>query len=138
MSEIRYFYNKYICEPMETRLRLGAIAYKKLEEELRTVYSSWDAFNACIDLTIMFLCGDGDFTRKDYDIFIAVSKKSPTYDQAYDTARAVSKNYTNIINKYKTLNTSLRASIVYLASVIFACKGSFGRSEEIMVNPFNY
>ena len=60
-NEVYNLYRKYLSEPMDYRLGLGKIAYRKAKEKMQTRMNSWDAFNGAICLSLMCLCGDGNF-----------------------------------------------------------------------------
>ena len=95
-------YLKYSKEPLETRIHLAQIAYRKTEEQLKRLYDSWNAYNGVICLTLMCLSGDGNLTYNDYEIFKRVTNASPTYDQLMDTAMEL--DYQLIIDKYRGLS----------------------------------
>ena len=130
-NEVYNLYRKYLNEPMSYRLSLGKIAYRKAKEKLQTCMSSWDAFNGAICLSLMCLCGDGNFTYNDYEIFKEISGCSPTYQEACGTVRELSYNL--IINKIRGCNQDTVGQCLYLCSVIFAIKGSYGNDEDAIV-----
>lgn len=129
-------YVKYSKEPMNYRIGIAQSAYRRTEEMLRNKYNSWDAFNGVICLTLMCLCGDGNFTYNDYEIFKQITNASPTYKEACDTVDNL--DYNLIINKYRACGEQTLAQTLVLVAAVFACKGSFGRNEEIMVDALSH
>lgn len=125
-------YLKYSKESFDSRIQLAQIAYRKTEEQLRRKLSSWDAFNGVICLTLMCLCGDGNLTQSDYEIFKRVSNATPTYNELYDTARSL--NYQLIIDKYRECGPEALGQALVLSAIMFACKGSYGQDEQVMIN----
>ena len=125
-------YVKYSNEPIERRISLARIAYRKTEEHLRKFYDSWNAFNGILCLTLMCLSGDGNLTQRDYDLFRQVSDTTPTYDELYDMATSL--NYQLIIDKYRVGGQELLAQALILCATMFACKGSYGRDEQALVD----
>jgi hypothetical protein len=125
-------YLKYSREPMESRINLARIAYRKTEEQLQKKYNSWDAFNGVICLTLMCLSGDGNLTYNEYELFKKVSNSSPTYDQLMDTAMEL--DYELIVNKYRVCGQETLGQALVLCAIMFACKGSYGSNEKAMVN----
>ena len=130
-NEVYNLYQKYLNESMSYRLGLGKIAYRKAKEKLQTCMSSWDAFNGVICLSLMCLCGDGNFTYNDYEIFKEISECSPTYQEACGTVSEL--NYNLIINKIRGCNQDTVGQCLYLCAVIFAIKGSYGNDEDAIV-----
>lgn len=138
-QQIYDLYSKYSRESMSYRISLGKVAYKKLENALKVKFDSWNAFNGVISFSVMCLAGDGNLTENDYQIFKAISGCSPTYNELYQTARDVSKNYALIIRNIKSCGQDCIGYALHLASVIFACKGSYGRDDQAIVNSlYNY
>ena len=129
-------YLKYSKESMSYRLSVAQSAYRRTEEMLKNRYNSWDAFNGVICLTLMFLCGDGNFTYNDYEIFKQIANASPTYQEACDTVDAL--DYNLIIDKYRACGEQTLAQALILAAAVFACKGSFGRNETSMVDALSH
>ena len=101
-QQIYDLYSKYSRESMSYRISLGKVAYKKLENALKVKFDSWNAFNGVISFSVMCLAGDGNLTENDYQIFKAISGCTPTYNELYQTARDVSKNYSLIIRNIKS------------------------------------
>lgn len=138
-QQIYDLYSKYSRESMSYRISLGKVAYKKLENALKVKFDSWNAFNGVISFSVMCLAGDGNLTENDYQIFKAISGCSPTYNELYQTARDVSKNYALIIRNIKSCGQDCIGYALHLASVIFACKGNYGRDDQAIVNSlYNY
>ncbi len=137
-NEIYNMYVKYSRESMSYRIRLGQIAYKKTENALKVKFDSWNAFNGIISFALMCLCGDGNLSESDYHIFKDISGCSPTYRELCMTANDVSKNYSLIIRNIRSCGQEAVGYALHLASVIFACKGSYGRDEEAIVKTLSY
>ena len=116
---------------MSYRISLGKVAYKKLENALKVKFDSWNAFNGVISFSVMCLCGDGNFTYNDYEIFKTISECSPTYQEACGTVREL--NYNLIINKIRSCGEDVISQCLYLCAVIFAIKGSYGNDEDAIV-----
>lgn len=133
-QQIYELYSKYSRESMSYRLSLGKIAYKKLENALKVKFDSWNAFNGVISFAVMCLCGDGNLSENDYQIFKEISGCSPTYRELCMTANDVSKNYSLISRNIKSCGQDCIGYALHLASVIFACKGSYGRDEQAIVH----
>ena len=125
-------YQKYSNEPLERRISLARTSYRKVEEHLGRKYNSWDAFNGVICLTLMCLSGDGYLTQSEYEIFKKVSNASPTYNELLDTA--CNLDYQLIIDKYRACGPETLGHAVVLCAIMFACKGSYGRDEQALVN----
>ena len=130
-NEVYNLYRKYLSEPMDYRLGLGKIAYRKAKEKMQTRMNSWDAFNGAICLSLMCLCGDGNFTYNDYEIFKTISECSPTYQEACGTVREL--NYNLIMSKIRSCGEDVISQCLYLCAVIFAIKGSYGNDEDAIV-----
>lgn len=133
MNEFLNYYNKYINYSYAERMRLAQIAYRKMKEQFTAVSNSWNAFNACIDVTLMFLVCDGNLSQSDYNLFLDISGCSPSYDELYQSALHVSKNYDKTCSTIRSYGVNTTASVVYYASVLLACKGSFGQYERFIV-----
>ncbi len=129
-------YLKYSKEPIDYRIKLAQTAYRKVEEKLKDRYNSWDAFNGVICLTLMCLCGDGDLTYNDYEIFKKISKASPTYNELCETVGNL--NYKLIVDKYRVCGQETLGQALYLVAVVFACKGSYGDDEKAIVNALSH
>lgn len=133
MQQYTYeLYLKYSNEPITKRISTAQISYRKTEEHLRRVYDSWNAFNGVVCLTLMCLCGDGNLTYNDYEIFKTVSNTSPTYDQLCDTANEL--DYQLIVDKIRACGQETIGMALVLCASLFACKGSYGSNEKAMVN----
>lgn len=133
LQESKKIYRDCLYKSDIERIYYTRVAYKQAEEAFKKVLGSWGGFNATIDATLMCLCCDGDFTRRDHQIFLDISGKSPTYDELYNNAVAVSKNYNNIINSCKNAGNDVIACLVTLFSAVFACKGNYGSNEESII-----
>ena len=133
MQQFAYeLYVKYSNQPIEYRISLARTTYRKIEEQLRKYYDSWNAFNGILCLTLMCLSGDGNLTQRDYELFRQVSDTTPTYDELYDMATSL--NYQLIIDKYRACGQETLAQAVVLCAIMFACKGSYGRDEQALVD----
>lgn len=125
-------YQKYSNDPLERRISLARTAYRKMEEHLGRKYNSWDAFNGVICLTLMCLSGDGYLTQNEYEIFKKVSNATPTYNELLDTA--CNLDYQLIVDKYSACGPEALGLAVVLCAIMFACKESYGRDEQALIN----
>ena len=112
--------------------------YNKLVNNLESVMGSAGGFFTAIRTACAIVACDGKLTVDEYNAFVEFSGSSCSYDEFYDTACGVSKDFAGAINQIRSCGSDAVGITYALAIGVFALKGYLSSSEECFIENLLY
>ena len=104
--------------------------YNQLEKILESTMGSAGGFFTTIRITCAMIASDGNISRDEYNAFVEFSQSSCSYDEFYETACGVSKDFFGAIDEIRAQSADAVGATYALAMGIFALKGYMSQYEN--------
>ncbi len=135
-NELVKIYNELASMSRYDRMHNAKAAYEKLESLLQEKMGHGPGYFAATRVACALVAADGQLTRAEHELFREFATSSCTYDELYDSAVSISKDFKSVLDIITTRGSEIRFVAGYLAAAIFAEKGMLGENEEAVFRIF--